>query len=331
MRNLKGASTPNVQAMKALQDRITATKQSVAQAQGKVLELGGGLGTLKRAGAGSSAGLKELLSTAQGMPGPLGGLASKLGAIRGLVAGGGAIAAGVLAIAAALVALVAAAGAATVALLRYGIAQADARRSELLRLEGLTTIRRHYYLAAGNATAMQAAIDRVSASVALGRGELVGYTQQLYRMGLRGQALEDALQGMATVASVQGEEQARRFAGMAAGAARAGGSVRRLADLVERRLGGIAARQLLSLDVQAAKLRESFAAIFLGLRIEGFLEGLRTLTQLFSQNTATGRALKTIAEALLQPLIDDLTRLAPFARRFFQGMVIGALQLTILI
>lgn len=258
------------------------------------------------------------------MPGPLGGLTNSLSSLKGLVAGG-LITLGLIAITAALVALAAATIAATVALLKYGIAQADARRNELLRLEGLTKLRFWYRAAAGNAGEMQTAINRVSASSAVGRGKIAQYTEQLYKMGLRGQNLTDALEGVAIKAAVQGDAAASAFAGMAAGAALTGHSVKKLADNVKARLGGIAAKQMLSLGVQTEKLKESFDALFNGLKIEGFLGALNSITQLFSQNTETGRALKILMQGIVQPLINGLEKVAPIVKRFFQGMVIGAL------
>jgi hypothetical protein len=88
---------------------------------------------------------------------------------------------------------------------------------------------------------------------------------------------------------------------------------------------------MLSLDVQTAKLHERIERIFSGLRIEGFLGALNEITSMFSQSTATGVALKTIVETLFNPLLDQIGAGAPLVKRFFQGMVIGALQLAIVI
>jgi poly(A) polymerase Pap1 len=53
------------------------------------------------------------------------------------------------------------------------------------------------------------------------------------------------------------------------------------------------------------------------------------VAEFFSQSTATGRALKSILNALLAPLSGEMGALAPVAKRFFQGLVIGALLATI--
>lgn len=326
MARLKGGQAGNTEAAKRLRDQITAQKASIAGAQRKFLEMGGTFEEVKAASEGAKLGFRDFLGAMGRAPGPIGSVAASLASLPGLAL---ASAAGIAAIAAAMVAMTAAVIASTAALLRYGIAQSDARRSELLRLEGLTTIRRYHGLAAGSATELQSAIDRVSDSTAMGRSEVSGYAEQLYRMGLRGENLQQALEGVAITTSVQGEAMGRRFAGMAAGAIRTGGSVRRLADDVRARLGGVARRQMLALDVQSRRLSQGISRIFGDLRIEGFLSALNEMTSLFSQSTASGRALKTMVEAIFNPMLDTLERLGPVGRRFFQGMVIGALRLTI--
>lgn len=327
MKNLQGGHVVDVKQYRELKAGIDAKKQSIASAQSSYLALGGSMNKVPAKRLTTL--FEELTKSAQGMPGPVSGAAGSLSKLRSLVAGG-ALALGIVAISVAMLAVVAASTAAVVALTRYGIAQADARRSELLQLEGLTKIRSFYGLAAGNAGEMQTAIDRVSASSALGRDKIAEYSNQLYKMGLRGDNLSAALEGVAIKASVQGEAQARMFAGWAAGAALTGKSVRALADDVKARLGGIAARQMLALDVQSKKMRESFDALFNGLKLEGFLTGLNSITSLFSQATESGKALRAIAQAALQPVIDALEFLAPVGKRFFQGMIIGVLTLGIM-
>jgi hypothetical protein len=273
MRRLKGATTQDSAAVKALSDQISAQKAKIAGAQSAYVKLGGTFdGKVTPAITDATGGLKGFLGFMKTLPPH------------------------VLAAAAAVAAFVGGIVAATAALLAYGIAQANARRNEELQLERLAVITRRFGGAAGSGRELQESIDRVSSRVAAGRSEVSAYAQQLYRAGLRGAALGTALER----------------------------------GLI-RRMGGVdlARRRFLSLDVQASKLQESFSALFAGLEIEGFLGALNEVTQLFSQNTATGRALKAIVEALLQPLIDGITFLAPLARRFFQGMVIGALLLTI--
>jgi hypothetical protein len=327
-KNLQGANVVNVAQARALRSAIDQKKNSIAKAQSAVLSLGGGLTQVTSKGKGASSIFEQLRKNASTVPGPLNAVVGKLEGISSAI-GGGVLALGIVAVAAAMIALTAAAVKATVSLIEYGIGQADARRSELLRLEGLTKLRSYYGFAAGNANEMQTAVDKVSGSTAIGRGKLLEYTNQLYKMGLRGTNLTQTLEGMAIKASVQGEAQAKMFAGMAAGAALSGKSVKKLADDVKARLGGIAERQMLSLSVQTEKLHENFDMLFSGLHIEGLLTGLAQVNKLLSQNTATGRALKTLAEVMFKPIISMAEAAGPIVKRFFQGMVIGALVLGI--
>lgn len=329
MRNLQGGTSVNVQQFRALKEQIDAKKASIAGAQASYLALGGTFNQTRGRTQNMKSMLEQLTNQARAMPGPVGGVASQFASLRSLLAGG-AIALGIVAIAAALTTLAAAAVAATAAMTAYGVAQANARRAELLRLEGITKIRNWWGIAAGSAKDLQMAVDDVTGSVALGRGQVLGYAEQLYRAGLRGQMLKDALQGVSITAATQGEQQAKLFAGWAIGAARAGQSVRRLTDDVKARLGGIAAAQMLDLNVQAQKLRENFGALFQDLKVEGLLRSLAMVTELFSQSTVTGRALRTIVLVVFQPMIKALEFLGPLARRFFQGMVLGAQSLIIL-
>lgn len=330
LRNLKGATTPNLPQIADLTKRIEAQKQAIAGAQSSYLSLGGNFAATKAKARSFADRLGELGKAAQGMPGPIGGVVSGFQSLGGMLSRG-ALIGGIAAVAVALVAVTVAAVAATAALLKMAIASANARRNEALHLESLTKMRNVYGIAAGNAKDMQASIDRVSGSTALGRGKLGEYTTQLYKMGLRGQNLDAALEGMAIKGAVVGDEGAKAFAHWAAGANLAGKSVQRLTDDVKARFGGVAAKQLLDLDVQMRMLHENTAALFDGIAIEPFLKGLSSITQLVSANTRSGQALKAIFTTIFQPMIDAITAATPIIKRFFQGMIIGALLVAIAI
>jgi hypothetical protein len=82
---------------------------------------------------------------------------------------------------------------------------------------------------------------------------------------------------------------------------------------------------MLSLDVQTRKLHESLDRLFSDIKIEGFLRGLHEVTALFSQNTASGPRAQDPGRGHLQPACDATGAIGPVVKRFFQGMVIGAL------
>jgi len=306
LRNMKGVSGVSASTVQDLKDKITVQKQALGQAQASYIEAGGSLSDLG----------KRTKTTQQSVLGMVpASLKAKL----------------------AIGAMAAASTAAVGALVRYGIAQADARRSELLRLEGLTKIRRFmvagdavgFREVGGSASFLQGEIDRVSDSVAIGRDKVAGYARELALVGLKGGALQDALEGMAITAATQGESQAQQFKAMALGYSMTGQSVKELSDDVRARLGGIAKRQMLDWNVQTTKLRENFGKLFDGLKIDKMLGGMKEFTDLFSQSTVTGRALKGIMTSLVQPFTDGLGVAGRFAKEFFQGVVIGVLEMRV--
>ena len=326
LRNLKGSSNVSSGAVNQLRDRITAQRAAIAGAQESYLQLGGSFGTA-RAGAGG------LVAQLQRAPGPLGaviGRVASLGGSLGTFAGLASLAvSGVVALIGGIIAFTGAIAAAYVALGRYGLAQADARRSELLHLEGLTTLRTAYQRQTMSGSALQSSIDRVADSSALARGALVPMAEGLYRAGLRGRDLTDALDGLSIAQAVQGDRGAARFRAQAIGAARLGQSVRAVADDVRARLGPIATRMSLSWERQTSRLQEAFSGLFSGLHVEGPLGAFRDLVSLFSQSSATGRALRSIINVMFNGLLDGAGSATPVVRRLFQGMVIAALSVTI--
>jgi hypothetical protein len=326
MRNLKGGTSTNVAAFKSLRDQITAQKEKVAQAQSKFVNLGGAFKKTEAAG-------ESLTDAAQTMGGSVGSLAGRFQAMTRFAGGAHTatlvMAAGCLAAVAAFAALGVAVVAAAAALFKYGLAAADARRSEGLMLEGMTRTINWYGRAHDKAGDLQKAIDGVAGSSALGRGQIVGMAQSLYGAQMRGENLRLALEGLATVQAAAGDGQAAMYRNMLLGGARTQGGIKRISDDIKARFGGVARAQMASLTVQSAKLRESFDMLFSGLALDGFLEGLKSITDLFSQSTATGRQLKVIVEALFKPMLAGLEKVFPIAKRFFQGMVIGALIATI--
>jgi hypothetical protein len=327
-KNLQQGSSVNIEQFRKLQAQISATKERIASAQSSAIDLGGTLEKGKRPTSGFAEALAQMQQQAQGVGGPLGSLVGRFGNLKGIL-GANKMALGILGIGIALAAFTVATIAAAKALLTYGIASQDARRSELLRLEGLTTLKSAHGFAAGSALEMQSALDQVSGSTALSREEVSKYASGLYRAGLRGEALTQALEATAITASVQGDEMAQAFLRTAAGANAAGGSIKRLADSVRNKLGGISARQMLSLGVISSKLKENFSLLFSGLNIEGFLSALKKVADLFSLNTASGKALKQILTVVFQPFIGGLESSAVAAKRFFQGIILGTQDIII--
>lgn len=325
---LRGATVVNKAAIQELTERISAKKAAIASTQERFMELGGSFAESAKAATAAGGDMSSLMGVAQSMGGPVGRLATIVGSLGTMLGVG--LAAGAIAAAAAVAALTVAIVAGYTSLAKYALASSDARRSELLHLEGLMKIPNWYGLAAGKASDMQAAIDNVSMSSALGRGDIAKYGEELYRMGLRGKNLSSALEATAIKASTQGEQWASLFMQQAAGANMLGQSVEKLSNRVKNQLGEIARKQALSFGVQLTKLRENVARIFDEVEIGPFLEGLNTVVKMFSQAEVSGVALKKVVDLAFGPMFSALGANGPMlVRRFFQGFIIAALLTTI--
>jgi len=99
-----------------------------------------------------------------------------------------------------------------------------------------------------------------------------------------------------------------------------------LAARVRKELGGVAGAQMRSLSMLSTKLGESFQALFTGVNLEPLLRGLFRLTQLLSQNTESGRALRAILSTVLGVFIGELADTTPRLEYLFKELVILALR-----
>lgn len=331
-KNLQGGSVVNIKQAQYLRESIDKQKQSIASAQGRFVALGGQMQkygkAAKQSGKDGGEGFGVLKSELQSAGGILGGTTGKISHLTSVLGKGGLYGAVAL-VAVAIVALGVAAAAAALSLLKLGLSSADARRSELLHLEALTKMPNYFGIAAGKATDLQAAIDKVSGSSALSRGEVAEFAESLYKMGMRGRNLDVALEATSISASALGKSMGSAYSQMMMGAALTGQSVTGMANVIKARFGDIANKQALSLSVQLRKLRENASMLFSGLKIEGFLKAFNQITQMFSLNTIEGRALKTIIETLFQPIFGQSVTAEQAVKKFIQGAIIGALQLEI--
>ncbi len=326
LRNLKGAGKGASDEVKRIKEELNAKRVALAAAQTAVVRLGGALEDTGK----KKTGFAEILAHAREMPGPIGSAARAFEYVRGKISG---TTVAIVAAVAAFALLAAATTRAISNLTQYAIAQQNARRSELLRLEGLAKLRTYLTMGLGigeaNGKQAQQDIDRISAKYATGRATLVRYEEQLMAMGLRGKNLASALEGMAIKESTQGEAAAQMFAGWAQGMALTGGSVERFTARVKGQLGGLAKQQMLDANVQAEKLQESFSALTNGIDIDGLLTARKAFNDLFSQSTASGRHLQELLGKLVQPLVDATALAFRVMKAFFQDLIILELRLEI--
>lgn len=325
LRDLKGGGAANSDQAKKLAADIKRLQSRVSESRAEWIRLGGAFRDGKKGSGNLKSQLDELSKTVKGLPGPFAGIAAGLTKVIDTIAGNP-IKTALVGIAGAMVLVTAKTVSAIASLTKYAIAQAEARQAELLRLEGLTKIRNYYGVAAGSARDLQDAIDQTAASSALSRDQIAGLAEQLYRAHFRGEALKEALDAAAIKMSTQGTEQANMWIGYAEAINRTGGNVTKFAQNVKNQLGGLAARQLLGADAQARKLQESYAALTTDIDIGPLQKARAEFNALFSQSTASGRALKQLLSLIIQPVINQITKAIPIAKRFFQGMILAALE-----
>lgn len=104
-----------------------------------------------------------------------------------------------------------------------------------------------------------------------------------------------------------------------------------LRDAVEKKFGEINARKMLDLNVQAQKLRERFAKLTEGVKLEPLLRGLEKLSMLFDTSTVSGAALKQIVTVVGSGLSSAFLKVVPIAAQLFKGLIIGGLTVIVAI
>jgi hypothetical protein len=331
LKNLKRATQPNKEEIDRVTKAIAALKDRIAGSQASVIAQGGSLVKTTSKADAFRQKLQELSKAASLMPGPLGGVISRLAAFAS--AGSGAKIA-LVAVAAGFVALAVGAAVAAKSLTNYAVQAQNARRAELLQLDSVTKLRTVYAAAFGlprdNAAQLQTTIDKVSASVSIGRDEVAQYAIQLEKMGVRANNMPAALKAVATAASGWGAEQANQTAAWAAQLAITGGNVNKLAERVDRQIGGNVKKRMLDLNVQQKKLAESQQALFGSVDISGLLKANKAFNDMFAQSTNSGRALKQLLGSLIQPMVDAWTAGLTASKNFFLQLMIWGVRVGIM-
>jgi len=349
MKQLESATDPNREAIDALGSQMGQLKEKIAESNAEFIKLGGSFRKpIKGPRPPKPEPLPKVdppvtppvtdavdqLKAAIGMlPAPI---QSAIGKFQSLSSMGGAaalrmagLAGAIVLVVGALYKLTTALGQAVVGMTKFAITSANTRRSELLHLEGLTRIRTAmsitYGLGRDKADDLQKTIDEVAAQTSIAREKIAQYGDQLQLAGARGENWKKALLGTAIVASATNDAQAGMFSSWAAHTALMGGSVDRLTNKMRDRYGNIVKQKMLDINVVALKQKEAIDSLFSGLKIDRFLSVWAQLQGMFSQTTAAGKALRAMLVPLFQPFVDGAERGVLAMKRFFQGMIIGAL------
>jgi len=326
LNQLKKATNPNTEQIGKLEKSIAQVNARITQSKEKFIAQGGQFGKNYKGAKQFREKMEELAKAASTLPGPFGGVVSMLARLANSKQLAKVAA---FALAGAVLALGVAAVASAKHLADFAIAAQEARRNELLMLEASTKLPTvmgmAFGLARNNAKDLQTAVDQVAASVTIGRDEVAKYAAQLDKMGVRGKNVAPALRAVSMAASGWGEERATQTAAWAAQLALTGGSVDKLAQRVNNQIGGVVSRKMKSSEVQARKLAESYNSLFGDIDISGLLDARKAFNDLFSQSTASGRAMRQMLGTITQPLVDGLTALSRLFKITVQEIIIALL------
>ena len=329
LRNLRLGGQGASESANQLKEQIQAMRASVAQSQATFLQMGGsfgkgasqaggGLDSLADAADDAAMSQQQLLDLLKGSLGPMGGIFEKAGLIsKGL--GGMSVVA--IAAAAAFFMLAAAVVAGAAKLTAFALASADAARSAALTVAAVSRT-------SESLSGLANILPAVSAATGLAAADLTDLAKQLSAAGVSAADMPAALRAVATAEAALGKGGASELIEqMKAGKK----SASELASEMDAKFGGIVRAKMLSLDAQTARFHESLAGLFAGINLDRFLGGLDQVLSLFGQTTATGRALRTLFTTIFQPLFDGAASVAPYVKAAFQGIVIGALQIAIVV
>ena len=329
MRNLRMGGQGASEAYAELKEQLQAARAASAQATsefvsaGGVFEksskrAGGGLDALTEAAEESAMSQQQLLDVLKGTLGPLGGVFEKAGLVsKGL--GGMSVVA--VAAAAAFFMLAAAVVAGLARLTAFALASADAARSAALTVAAVSRT-------SESLSNLATILPSVQAATGLAAGDLTDLAKQLAAAGVSAADMPAALRAVATAESALGKGGASELIEQKKAGKK---TASELAAEMDQKFGGIVKAKLLSLDAQTARFHESLGQLFAGINLDKFLGGLDQVLSLFGQTTATGRALRTLFTTIFQPLFDGAASVAPYVKAAFQGIVIGALQIAIVV
>jgi predicted RNase H-like HicB family nuclease len=285
---------------KALQEQERAQKAASAQ-QEKATKTAAEL-----TGTEKWSKLQEAMGSTQGQTLLLG---------KGLMVAAGAAVAATLVV----VALTAAFLAGVVAVAKWGVGLADARREAGLLAEASAALNPEL-------ASMRGLFDSVTAETGLATRKLEGLAQKLKDAGVPAGAMAGALRDAALAERALGDGGADPFI---ADIKAAKGAVTGLSNEVRGKLGVIVSKQVLGLSAQSEKLKTNVSGIFGGLDIEPFLASLQKLVGLFEEGSAAGEAMRFLFESMFQPLIDQAAKATTAIEAFALGFLIGATKLYI--
>lgn len=207
------------------------------------------------------------------------------------------------------------------ALTKYAISAASAKRMLVLQTEAMVG-------SSKAARGLVGAYDAIEASTGVGAERLQDLTRQLKDAKVPAQDLPKALRALATAEAALGQEGAAKFFDEIKEGKK---TVDQVSNEIQSKFGGLVEEMMLDPQQQFDGFKKKLSKLFADIDIKPFLNALKDVLKIFDQSTASGRALKFLAETMFQPLINSTSTLGPLVKRFFQGMIIAALQFYIIL
>ncbi len=338
MRLLKGATTPNAQAIADLQSRIAATKAEVASATAAFVNMGGSSKAVATAQQQLADEQKRIADSAAQARGSI---VTEAEAVAAMAAQSQAAAAAAARADQAIKAM-ATAAALNASKFNYAansqkayaksvtdsvMATFNKKPPPMPSLDGVNKAREAMVAAQKQAEKLTTSMAKVakptqdsSASLeemtALAKGALGPLGGMYERVAQVGKGLgKGGLAGMAIAAAVG---IVLLTTALVAGAAKLAVFAVTANKVQMERLNKI-----------SEKASENFKKLFSGVHVEKFVDLVEDVAKLLDESSASAAALKQILSTMLNPLFDAFGGAGPLAKNFFRGMVIGALLLTI--
>jgi hypothetical protein len=364
MGRLKGSSNDVIAAKKELQTKIAASRESLAKAQASYLKGGGALSDIgkKATDAGKAVekngmaqqlagkASEELSAKVAGAGGSLGKFAQGLGRLGPYVA--------------AIVAVLAL----TVGFAALAVGMADTSRSARLVTQAMAGSEQGGAKLGGRIDALSKSLPITKAALvdisrALTDKGLQGASLE-YALGAiaRTTSVLGATAGGKIQAIAEKSKELKKFTAQAldftgtgitiddvaaslakrtktslaaakesikAGAVDLATGLEALDAATKKKLGGVADKMNISLSSIFERGKSGLGSIFAGIDIEPLLQGLSDVVGLLDSSSASGKALRAIAEVALQPLITFVGGQGQSVVGFFETLVIGALLVAI--
>lgn len=325
LKNLKGGTSVNIDAFKALKDQIDAQKVSIAQAQADYVNLGGAFsGTAAATRAEESAARAAAIALRE----------------QAAAAARAAAEARQLAAAEERASAAAAKNQAAAAAKAEAAALAAAKTQAKADADAHAALAKQEAAAAAAAQKMQGAAAKEAAALHNAAAQAAGGTGKLGEMaGALG-----ALGGPAGAAGQRVAQLGEGIKKLMATAGKAGPIIALVVILAALTAGFLAAAvavtvwgikladaqrdasDVLKLENQFKRFTKLVGETFGGLKTDALMKGLQRIINLFDSSTASGRALKFLFESLFQPLVDLATAAIPIIVSVFKTLLIWGLK-----